>query len=118
MTYDELEALAAGLPGVTVDVKWGADRVYSVGGKMFLCLACENREAQGISFKAGAPRFLELTDRPGISPAPYLARCHWVRLERPNVLPAPELRELILQAHRLVAAKLPKRVQKELGLAC
>ncbi|MBI2379933.1 MAG: MmcQ/YjbR family DNA-binding protein [Gammaproteobacteria bacterium] len=114
LDYDAIEALCAGLPGVTVDVKWGADRVYSVAGKMFLCLADQDRDSQGFSFKVPAERFLELTDRRGIRPAPYAARFHWIALEGPGVLPAEELRALILGSYALVAAKLPKRLRLEL----
>lgn len=109
MTHDEVRNCCAGLPGATADVKWGADLVYSVGGKMFCVMALDASQSRGLSFKVADERFLELTDQPGIIPAPYLARHHWVRLEHPSVLPAAQLTELLRSSYQLVRAKLPKK---------
>lgn len=35
MKPDAFHAAALALPGATFDVKWGADRTYCVGGKIF-----------------------------------------------------------------------------------
>ena len=35
MTRDEFHAAAMALPGSTMDVQWGDDHIYKVGGKMF-----------------------------------------------------------------------------------
>ena len=35
MNIESLRKYCATLPGATRDIKWGADEVYSVGGKMF-----------------------------------------------------------------------------------
>ena len=61
--------------------------------------------------------FAELVEREGIIPAPYMARNHWVLLESPDVLPRAELRRLVRNSYQMVAAKLPKKVRVELGLA-
>ena len=46
---------------------------------MFACHRRWTRQGvKGISFKVDDDRFLELTDRDGIIPAPYLARVKWV----------------------------------------
>jgi len=60
-------------------------------------------------------RFLEFTDRPHIIPAPYMARAHWVSVLPSADLPVEELRALVRHAYELVRAKLPKKVQRELG---
>lgn len=111
MKFASAIALCRALPGTTEDIKWGADRVFSVGGKMFAALAADAPD--GISFKADDDRFLELTDRPGIVPAPYLARVKWVRVQA-GALGDAELAALLRRSHELVLAKLPKRVQKEI----
>ncbi|GAB3262823.1 MmcQ/YjbR family DNA-binding protein [Chitinimonas naiadis] len=109
MDHEAVQAFCAGLPGATVDVKWQVDLVYSVGGKMF-CVMCSNlAQSTGLSLKVDPERFLELTDQPGITPAPYLARHHWVRLDHPGVLPEARLTELLHQSYSLVRAKLPKK---------
>ena len=68
------------------------------------------------SFKCTPDEFAELIEREGIIPAPYLARNKWVLLESLEALPAKELKRLIKDSYSMVAAKLPKKVQGELGL--
>jgi predicted DNA-binding protein (MmcQ/YjbR family) len=117
MAPDTLRSLAARWPGVTEDIKWGNDLVFSVAGKMF-CVLDIAPAAQGgtgrLSFKVDETRFLEFTDRPGIIPAPYMARAHWISLTRPDALPAAERDVLIRGSYELVRAKLPKKVQRTL----
>lgn len=113
MNATALRKLTVPWPGVEVDIKWGNDLVFSVGGKMFC--ACAADDSSGISFKVEPERFLELTDRAGIVPAPYLAHAHWVMLTERKALPQAELKGLIRRAYELVRAKLPKRRQLELA---
>ncbi|MFZ5636810.1 MAG: MmcQ/YjbR family DNA-binding protein [Pseudomonadota bacterium] len=118
MTPDALRRLVARWPGVTEDIKWGSDLVFSVAGKMF-CVIDAAPVAQGgsgrLSFKVEDARFLEYTDRPGIVPAPYMARAHWISLVEPDALPAPERDALIRRSYELVRAKLTRTVQRTLG---
>lgn len=116
MSYAALKKHAMSLPGATEDIKWGADWVASVGGKMFFVGGPEPTW-DGCSFKVDEHRFLELTDIPGIEPAPYLARVKWVKLGNPKALPLAELKELVERSHALVMAGLTKKLQKQiLGL--
>ena len=114
MSFEKLRKFCATLPGATRDIKWGADEVYSIGQKMFAVFGVDKGKATGMSFKADDARFLELTDRPGIVPAPYLARAHWVLLERAGALPLAEAQALLARSHALVLAKLPRKVQASL----
>ena len=66
------------LPGVTEDVKWGDNLVFSVGSKMFCIFSMEGRTLARFSVRVDDHRFLEYTDRPQFIPAPYLAWAHWV----------------------------------------
>lgn len=111
-----LDRLLLDRPGTASDVKWHDDLVYTVGGKMFAVHALRGAHAGSLSFKVAPERFLELTDRDGIEPAPYLARAHWVWLGDPSVLPPDELRALLRTAFGLVAAKLTRKLRRELGL--
>jgi predicted DNA-binding protein (MmcQ/YjbR family) len=70
-----------------------------------------------LSFKCTPKEFAELTEVEGIIPAPYMARNHWVTLENFNVLPRAEVKRLIRDSYDMVAAKLPKKVRVDLGLA-
>lgn len=103
------------LGGVSSDIKWGNDLVYSVAGKMFAVTCIEGADAGRVSFKVEDDRFLELTDREGIVPAPYLARARWVMLQKPEEFDTAWIRERLLVSYQLVRARLPKSVQAGLG---
>lgn len=114
MSFAALKRHAASLPGATADIKWGADWVASVGGKMFLCGGPEPGPWRGCSFKVDAHRFLELSGLPGFAPAPYLARAQWVQLRDAKALPRADLKALVTRSHALVLQRLPKKMQREL----
>lgn len=102
-------------PRVEASVKWGDDLVFTVAGKMFCATRLDDSGQGSLSFKVEDDRFLELTERPGFIPAPYLARAHWVQVERPDRLPKPELQALLRRSYELVRLKLPKKLQRELA---
>ena len=107
-----MEAFALGLPGATLSIQWGDDRIYKVGGKMFAASGNMKPNAEAVlSFKCSDLSFELLTKRKGLIPAPYLARAKWVKLEDPKALSADELRARIAEAHRLVLETLPKKTQ-------
>lgn len=81
----------------------GADIVFSVGEKMFAVTGSAT-PAEGMCFKVEDDRFLELTDRPGIIPAPYLARAKWDQ----------EAAALLRRSYELLA-KLSKKLQREIA---
>lgn len=112
MKFATLRALCAGLPGAMREIKWGDDEVYTVGAKMFAHFGPATRPATAVMFKVDAERFLEMTDRPGVEPAPYLARAHWVLVHGSSGLSDHEMSELLQHAHALVMARLT-RVQRD-----
>ena len=112
MSFAALAAHAMALPGATQDIKWGADWVASVGGKMFLVGGSDPKSWEVCSFKVDADRFLEITGLPGFAPAPYLARVKWVQLTDAKALPLADLKALVSRSHALVLAGLPKKLQK------
>ena len=115
LTAAQLQALCGHWPGVARDTKWGVDMVFSVGGKMFAVMPSDGSEGGRLSFKVDDDRFLALTDQPGIIPAPYLARAHWISITEPQRFASAELAAYILDAYTLVRAKLTKKLQAELG---
>lgn len=111
-----LRSLCLGLPGCTETLQWGDDRVFKVGGKMF-AVSGDDPDS-GYSFKVDPDRFLELTDLPGISPAPYLARHKWVQVDPASCdLPSRELADLVERSYELVLSRLPKKRQREIAAA-
>jgi hypothetical protein len=69
-----------------------------------------------LSFAAGPEKFAELLETEGIIPAPYMARAHWVAMERWDALRTSDLKPLLAAARDLVYAKLPKRTRDALAL--
>lgn len=114
--FERQRALAATLPAATQDVKWGADLVFSVGGRMFCVFLLHDGVAATCSFKVDDERFLELTGLPGVIPAPYLARAKWVQAKAGHALTATDLDALVRRSHALVAGSLTKKRQRELGV--
>ena len=49
--------------------------------------------------------FGELCERPGVRPAPYMARAQWIALEQLNTLPDSELRELLAKNGRVMSVR-------------
>lgn len=105
------------MPGAEPERKWGNVDTVLVHRRMFAIFTLDARgRADDLWFKADADRFLELTDRPGIRPAPYLARAGWVAVDDPSRFATAELKALLDRSYRLVAAGLAQRVQRALGL--
>ncbi|WP_137806110.1 MmcQ/YjbR family DNA-binding protein [Pseudomonas sp. G(2018)] len=109
MSEAQVAAFCLALPGAREDYKWGGVRVFSVAGtKMF---ALQNLRGESLAFKVDKDLFLGHCDRPGIHPAPYLARAQWIIMATPYPLGAEELQGLLRRSHQLVVGKLPKRTQ-------
>ncbi len=121
MDIEPLRAWLLSLPHVAETMQWGDNLVFwagdkAVGGRMF-ALANLSKDSHGVlSFAAGAERFAELIEIEGVFPAPYLARAHWVAIERYDVFPSTELKEHLRNAHAVVFARLPKRTKDVLAL--
>ena len=104
---DIIRRICRAMPGVAEDIKWGNDLVFSVGGRMFAVVCVD--PPHSISFKCTAEDFGELVERPGMIPAPYLARALWVQEQAlGDVLQQGELEHLIRSSYDLVVAKLPQ----------
>jgi len=115
MTPDQIATFCLALPGAREDLKWGSNQVFSVAGnKMFAIL---DFLGEDLEFKVDDDLFLGHVDRPGIRPAPYLARARWVSMSARRLpLGDDELRQLLTRSHQLVVRRLPKRLQPGLLL--
>ena len=109
MSFESLHRHCASLPGATIDIKWGTQECHCVGTRMFAIFTVEQGRVRALSFKCDPERFLELTDVPGLVPAPYLARAHWVQIRDPRALPLGQARALLARSHALVLARLTRR---------
>lgn len=116
MRPDDFHDAALSLPGASFDIKWGADRTYCVGGKLFAAAGALGDPAPRYAFKASDMAFELLIEQGVARPAPYAARAKWVQLESADALPDEELRSYLAEAHALIAAKLTRKQRAELGL--
>ncbi|QWP78073.1 MmcQ/YjbR family DNA-binding protein [Lysobacter sp. K5869] len=87
--------------------------VYSVGGKFFAYFKTSEPERWRFSFRTESDRFLELTGMPGIKPARFMGRHHWVTVVDVRQLPADDLRELVDWSYRRALGNLSRKRQAE-----
>ena len=113
MTPAALEKAALALPGAELSIKWGDDRCYVVGGKMF---AVTDGASTNLSLKMSDIAFEALTQTGRGRPAPYMARAKWVMFDDLAALDADEVKDWLATAHALVAGKLPKKQRRALGI--
>ena len=109
------------LPHAVETMQWGDNLVFwvgdkAIGGKMF-CLLNLDAGAHGvISYSAGPERYAELVEQEGIVPAPYMARIHWVAVERWSALRNAEWESELRAAHEITLAKLSKKMREALAM--
>ncbi len=103
------------LNSVTSDIKWEDHLCFNVGGKMFYIASLGNTPTSS-SFKVNEAEFEYLIEKEGIIPAPYLAKYKWVRIDDIRRIPEKEWEKYIKNSYYLVASKLSKKLQKEIGV--
>jgi predicted DNA-binding protein (MmcQ/YjbR family) len=114
MDNERIREICMALPHVKETVNWGHHLVYwagdrDLGGKMFAMTDLDGVGIGVLWFHCGAERFDEMLEVEGIIPSPYLAKAHWVTLERWDVLRPRQIEEELRRAHALIYAKLPAR---------
>lgn len=113
MDIDWIRERCLALAHTTEKIQWEDALVFKVGGKMYAVVSLEPGDTW-LSFKCSDENFADLTGRPGVIPAPYMARAQWVALETETALPRTEIQRLLGEAHALIFAKLPKKTQSQL----
>lgn len=116
MDTKQLKEFCAQLPGASAQLYDAPANilVYSVGGKRFAHFKTSQPERWRFSIKVSPGRFLELTDVPGIKPARWLARFHWVTIVDVRSVPSDHLRELVEWSYRKALGSLSKARRAEL----
>ena len=114
MDIDWLREFCLSLPHTTEQIQWQDHLVFKVGDKMYAVAALEP-VGNYLSLKSSPEDFAMLVERPGVIPAPYLARAHWIAIEQEDSLPRAEIKLLLAEAHRLLLAALPKKTQSALS---
>lgn len=113
MDIELLRKTCLGFKGVTEDVKWVKDLCFCVGEKMF-CVTGIDQPEFTVSLKVLPNEFDEMTERPNITPAPYVARYKWILIEQPDALTVKEWQHFIHQSYELVRDKLPRKIRDSL----
>jgi len=118
MTRAEFDAFCAGLPHATHVVQWGEASVWKIGGKVFAIGGWSDTEALAITFKCSSMSYEVLKGQPGLRPAPYLASrgLTWIQRIDARTLGDEDLQAYLRRSYALVAAGLPRRRRRELGL--
>jgi predicted DNA-binding protein (MmcQ/YjbR family) len=105
---ERMRALAMALPEATEEITWGTDINFRVRKKIFAFPG----DGASLTVKADRDELPALLGDRRFSPAPYLARGGWVRLDL-TTMPVDweEIAELIRTSYTLIA---PKKLSAQL----
>jgi predicted DNA-binding protein (MmcQ/YjbR family) len=121
MNNEKVREFVSRLEHVEETVQWGHHLVFwagdkAIGGKMFAMLDLDGSGECVAMIAAGPEGMAELCEIEGIRPAPYLARAHWVCVERWDALSWPEWKQRLTRAREIVFTKLAPRTHKILAM--
>lgn len=118
MTREDYDSFCAGLPQATHVVQWGDASVWKIGGKVFAIGGWSETPEFAVTFKCSETSFAVLKDLPGLRSAPYLASrgLTWIQRTDARTLDDADLFHYLRASHALIAAKLPRKTQREFGL--
>lgn len=110
MDTTQLKDFCGRFPGATSRLYGhpGNVLIYSVGDKDFAYFKTSDPEKWRFSIRVSPDRFVELTDVPGIKPARYRARYHWVTIVDVRSVPAAYLTELLEWSYEKALGALSK----------
>ena len=113
MDVEQVKQHCSAYPGATVKLHGPPGNVlaFQVGGRQFAYFKTSAPERWRFSLRTTSERFLELTDVPGIKPARYMARFHWVTIVDVATVPAGYLQELIGWSYAKALSGLSRRQQ-------
>ncbi len=122
MDVEAIRAFLLSLPHVAETMQWGDNLVFwvgdkAIGGKMFAVLNLDYvKNSQVIGYAAGPERYADLLEIDGVTPAPYMARMHWVAVRAWSVFRPSQWKSELTAAHNLIYTKLPVRTKAALAL--
>jgi predicted DNA-binding protein (MmcQ/YjbR family) len=112
-TVKAFRTFVGSLPATTLVEQWES-HVAKVGGKVFALLA---NDGSSIAFKVTEMSFDGLTEIEGIGQAPYFAKRQWVSVGKGAALSERDLRAYVAASHRMISAKLTRKLRAELGIS-
>jgi len=117
MGIDWVRRRCLSLGGAAEVVQFEQHLAFQVSGKTFAVVHLEPGMHNFLTVKATPEEYAELIELPGVVPAPYAARNHWVGIETEDTLPAQEMKRLIGRSYDIIRATLPKKTQAQLAAA-
>ncbi|ASU41507.1 hypothetical protein hmeg3_17015 [Herbaspirillum sp. meg3] len=116
MNTSQLKKFCGSLPAATSRLALPPSNVlvYSVGEKNFAWFKTSDPEKWRFSFRVSPDRFIELTDMPGIKPARYMARFHWITIVDVRSMPEDYLKELVRWSYDKALGSLSGKQRKAL----
>ena len=113
MDLDSIRAFCLSFPGASEGLQWGECLLFRVANKIFVNVTLADTPPR-VWVKCTPERCAELLEIEGIHRAPYIGKHDWVELERMDLLPDAEMREVIAESYQNIRSKLPRRVQAKL----
>ena len=113
MNLDPIREYCLSFAEATEGLQWGDHLLFRMRGKIFALVALNVAAEERITLKTTAEKIAELLEIEGIERAAYVGRYNWISLQRLDVVPWAELKELIRESYELVAAKAPKKAKKK-----
>ena len=113
----QLKSICQKLPGATSHLYAHPSNilVYYIGHKKFAYFKTSEPEKWRFSIRVTPDRFVELTDVPGIKPARYFARFHWITIVNTQHLSKDYLDELIQWSYQKALNSLGKVAREKPG---
>lgn len=117
MNVRQLKAFCSGLPGASRALYGEPSNilVYAVGGRTFAYFKTSEPEKWRFSTRVSPDRFIELTDVPGVKPARYRGRYHWITIVEVLRFPASYLTELVEASHQRALGSLSGAKRTAIG---
>ncbi len=114
MTPDDVKQYCSNLLGSERELSGAPSNIltYKVGGKKFAYFKTSQPEQWRFSIKVTPEQFLELTDQPGIKPARYMHRFHWITMIHVAQLPDDYLQLLIKNSYTRAINTLSKKARE------
>lgn len=110
MNVKQLQKLCRNLPGS--NERFLADPynilVYSLDKTNFAYFKTSEPERWRFSIKVTPSRFVELTGIPGLKPARYRGRYHWITIVNVDDFPAGYLKEMVEWSYQYALESLPR----------
>jgi predicted DNA-binding protein (MmcQ/YjbR family) len=114
MDREAIRAYCNTLPG-SIELELGHPKnilLFWVDGKQFAYFKTSEPERWRFSIRVLPERFLELTDLPGVKPARYMGRFHWVTIVDTQEFDTDYLLELINSSYHKAFSSLSKTKQQ------